>query len=158
LYHFACDLQNRFLLALWGLGSNELQDLLDDQRTSSLPRFVSSGSYGYVEVIVASAAENREPPTPHTASLTVAPPVGDHLEPEQMVVLFSDHREVSEMQDETQEAAATSSPDPLTLAGPEDRDIDLYHFLPNSAGSFEAYVQNQQDVSRVLLVIVFPEI
>jgi hypothetical protein len=42
------------------------------------------------------------------------------------------------MQDETQEAAATSSPDPLTLDGPEDRDIDVHHSLPNSAGSCEA--------------------
>ena len=40
------------------------------------------------------------------------------------------------MQDETQEAAATSSPDPLTLDGPEDRDIDVSPRLPNSAGSY----------------------
>jgi hypothetical protein len=42
------------------------------------------------------------------------------------------------MQDETQEASATSSPDPLTLDGPEDRDIDVHHFLPNFADSYEA--------------------
>ena len=43
------------------------------------------------------------------------------------------------MQDETQEASATSSPDPLTLDGPEDRDIDVsHHCLPNSAGSYLA--------------------
>jgi hypothetical protein len=40
------------------------------------------------------------------------------------------------MQDETQEAAATSGPDPLTLDGPEDRDIDVSPRLPNSAGSY----------------------
>lgn len=60
-----------------------------------------------------------------------------------MVKSFLDHLEVNEIQDETQEASATSSPDPLTLDGPEDRDIDLCHFLPNSAGSYEAYGQNQ---------------
>lgn len=42
------------------------------------------------------------------------------------------------MQDETQEASATSSPDPLTLDGPEDRHIDGSHLLPNSADSCEA--------------------
>lgn len=42
------------------------------------------------------------------------------------------------MQDETQVASATSSPDPLSLMGPEDRDIDDFHFLPNSAYSCEA--------------------
>jgi hypothetical protein len=62
------------------------------------------------------------------------------------------------MQDETQEAAATSSPDPLTLVGPEDRDIDVSYFLPNSAGSYGAYIQNQQDVFRGFLGIEFPEI
>jgi hypothetical protein len=54
------------------------------------------------------------------------------------------------MQDETQEASATSSPDPLTLDGPEDRDIDVSHSLPNSAGSCEAYIRNQQDAFRAL--------
>ncbi len=47
------------------------------------------------------------------------------------------------MQDETQEASATSSPDPLTLDGPEDWDIDLSHSLPNSGGSCDAYIRNQ---------------
>jgi hypothetical protein len=43
------------------------------------------------------------------------------------------------MQDETQEDAATSSPDPLTLDGPEDRDIDVSQPLPDSvADSSEA--------------------
>jgi hypothetical protein len=42
------------------------------------------------------------------------------------------------MQDETQEASATSSPDPLTLDGPEDRHIDVFHLFPNSADSCEA--------------------
>ena len=43
------------------------------------------------------------------------------------------------MQDETQEAAATSSPDPLTLEVPEGRDIDLLHAPPSSvADSSEA--------------------
>jgi len=49
----------------------------------------------------------------------------DHLEPVREAGLSVVQLEVSEMQDETQEAAATSSPDPLTLAGPEDRDIDV---------------------------------
>lgn len=42
------------------------------------------------------------------------------------------------MQDETQVASATSSPDPLSLMAPEGRDIDLSLFRPNSAGSCEA--------------------
>ena len=55
------------------------------------------------------------------------------------------------MQDETQVASATSSPDPLSLIVPEDRDIDLSRFLPNSAGSFEAWKQNKRGFSRGLL-------
>ena len=55
------------------------------------------------------------------------------------------------MQDETQEASATSSPDPLSLNVPEDRDIDLFRSLPNSAGSSEAWRQNKRDFSRGLL-------
>ena len=42
------------------------------------------------------------------------------------------------MQDETQEASATSSPDPLSLDGPQDLDIDVPRLLPNSAESCEA--------------------
>jgi hypothetical protein len=53
------------------------------------------------------------------------------------------------MQDETQVASATSSPDPLSLMGPEDRDIDVFHFLPRSVCSCAAYRQSQPDVFRV---------
>ena len=42
------------------------------------------------------------------------------------------------MQDETQAASATSSPDPLSLDGPADLDIDVSRLLPNVAGSCEA--------------------
>jgi hypothetical protein len=55
------------------------------------------------------------------------------------------------MQGETQEAAATSSPDPLTLSGPQDRDIDVHRCLPKSSGSCEAWKQNQYDVFQALL-------
>ena len=48
------------------------------------------------------------------------------------------YREASEMQDETQEASATSSPDPLSQVGPQDRHIDVPHLLPNSVESCEA--------------------
>ena len=134
---------------------NGLLDLLKVPTISNLLRFVR---YELAEGMVASAAEMLEPPVPRAVFLAVASPVENHLEPEQMVMLFSDHRKVSEMQDETQEAAATSSPDPLTLVGPEDRDIDVSHFLPNSAGSYGACIQNQQDVFRGLLGIEFPDI
>jgi hypothetical protein len=35
------------------------------------------------------------------------------------------------MQEETQKASATSSPDPLTLDGPGNRQIDVFHVFPN---------------------------
>jgi hypothetical protein len=44
------------------------------------------------------------------------------------------------MQDETQEASATSNPDPPTLFGPEDRDIDVVPQPPNNADSSQAYL------------------
>jgi hypothetical protein len=59
------------------------------------------------------------------------------------------------MQDETQKASATSSPDPLTLLGLEDRDIDVSPHLANSAGSSGAWKQNRQAVSRVARKIVY---
>ena len=40
------------------------------------------------------------------------------------------------MQDETQEVAATSGPDPVTLDGPEDRDIDVSPRRSNYAGDY----------------------
>jgi hypothetical protein len=58
-------------------------------KTSSLLRLVR---YEHVEGTVASAAEMLEPPVPRAVFLAVASPVEDHLEPEQMVVLFSDYR------------------------------------------------------------------
>jgi hypothetical protein len=79
-----------------------------------------------------------------------------HLEAERVEELSFDHLEVSEMQDETQEAAATSSPDPLTLDGPEDRDIDVFQPLPNSAAdSSEAWLQTQQGVFQGILATGF---
>lgn len=135
LYHQLDDLIH-CLRALWGLESNEPLDLLKARTTSSLLHLVR---YEHVDEMLASAAGMLEPLVArHDVFLAVAPPVEDHLEPGQMAVLFSDHREVSEMQDETQEAAATSSPDPLTLLGLEDRDIDVFPRPPNSAGSCEA--------------------
>lgn len=66
-------------------------------------------------------------------------PAEAHPEAERVEELSSDHLEVSEMQDETQEAAATSSPDPLTQEDPEGRDIDVCQFPPSSvADSSEA--------------------
>lgn len=97
----------------------------------------------------------------HLVVVDAFPPVlpypVNHLESEQMVELFSDHRKATEMQDETQKVSATSSPDPPTLDGPEDRDIDVSHFPPNSAGSYEACEQNQQVVFRGFLETGFPE-
>jgi len=73
--------------------------------------------------------------------------------------LFSDHLEAIEMQAETQEVAATSIPDPLSLDGPEGRDIDLPQPLPYSAAdSSRACTQNQLVVFRGLLAIFLPEI
>jgi hypothetical protein len=66
------------------------------------------------------------------AVFPVAHLLEDHLEVEVMEGLSFLQPEVSEMQDETQEDAATSSPDPLTLDGPEDRDIDVSQSLPHS--------------------------
>ncbi len=54
------------------------------------------------------------------------------------------------MQGETQEAAATSSPDPLTLRGPQDRDIDVLHFPPKSFDSYEALKRNWSGSFQVL--------
>jgi hypothetical protein len=66
-------------------------------------------------------------------------PAVAHLEAEQAEELTFDQLKVDEMQDETQEAAATSSPDPLTLDVPEGRDIDVFQFPPSPvADSSEA--------------------
>ena len=82
-----------------------------------------------------------------------------HLDVETEVELFSDHLEAIEMQAETQEVAATSIPDPLSLDGPEGRDIDLPQPLPYSAAdSSRACTQNQLVVFRGLLAIFLPEI
>lgn len=85
------------------------------------------------------------------AALLLVSSAERHLETAQVVESVFDHLEVSEMQDETQEAAATSSPDPLTLVGPKDRDIDVHHSLPSSVDSCEASAQNQSAASRVPL-------
>ena len=69
----------------------------------------------------------------------VARPAEAHPELEQVGELSSGCLEAIEMQDETQEAAATSSPDPLTLEVPEGRDIDVFQSPPSSvADSSEA--------------------
>jgi hypothetical protein len=68
-----------------------------------------------------------------------ARPAEVHPELEQAGELSFGRLEASEMQDETQEAAATSSPDPLTLEVPEGRDIDVFQSPPSSvADSSEA--------------------
>ena len=82
---------------------------------------------------------------------------GGHLAAGMEGELFSDHLEAIEMQAETQEVAATSIPDPLTLDGPEDRDIDLPQPLPCSAADNSgACKQNRPVVSRGLLAIFLP--
>ena len=82
-----------------------------------------------------------------------------HLDVETEVELFSDHLKAIEMQAETQEVAATSIPDPLTLDGPEDRDIDLPQLLAYSAaGNSRACTQIQPVASRGLLATFLPEI
>jgi hypothetical protein len=66
-------------------------------------------------------------------------PAEAHPERGQVETLSFGHLEASEMQDETQVAAATSSPDPLTLEVPEGRDIDVSQSPPSSvADSSEA--------------------
>lgn len=62
---------------------------------------------------------------PAAALPPVVHPAGSHLEPQQVEELYFERSQASEMQDETQEASATSSPDPLTLEVPEGRDIDV---------------------------------
>jgi hypothetical protein len=112
---------------------------------SSCPQMVSTDLYeGFEETV----EDIHLPQLPAVAFQVRVLLAGGHLAAEPVVELFSGGPEVSEMQDETQEASATSSPDPLTLDGPEDRDIDLSHSLPKSAGSCEACIQNQPDVFR----------
>ncbi|KAJ5043012.1 uncharacterized protein L3040_004401 [Drepanopeziza brunnea f. sp. 'multigermtubi'] len=72
----------------------------------------------------------------------VSPPVKSYLETAQAVEQIFDLVAVTEMQDETQKASATSSPDPSTLDGPQDRDIDVSHFLPSPADSYGALLQS----------------
>ncbi|KAI9049177.1 hypothetical protein LZ554_007024 [Drepanopeziza brunnea f. sp. 'monogermtubi'] len=75
----------------------------------------------------------------------VAPLVENYLEAAQAVEQIFDLVAVTEMQDETQKASATSSPDPSTLDGPldgpQDRDMDVSHFLPSPADSYGALLQ-----------------
>jgi hypothetical protein len=70
---------------------------------------------------------------PAAAILPGVRPAQAHLEPGQVERLSFERLKVSEMQDETQEDAATSSPDPLTLVVPEGRDIDVSQSPPSSA-------------------------
>lgn len=53
------------------------------------------------------------------------------------------------MQDETQMATATSSPDPLAADGPGDRDIDVLALLPDPVDCCVAGKVNQQYFVRV---------
>jgi hypothetical protein len=53
------------------------------------------------------------------------------------------------MQDETQMATATSSPDPLAADGPGDRDIDVLALLPDPVDCCVAGKINQQYFVRV---------
>jgi hypothetical protein len=53
------------------------------------------------------------------------------------------------MQDETQMATATSSPDPLAADGPGDRDIDVLALLPDPVGCLVAGKINQLYFVRV---------
>jgi hypothetical protein len=53
------------------------------------------------------------------------------------------------MQDETQMATATSSPDPLAADGPGDRDIDVLALLPDPVGCCVAGRINLQYFVRV---------
>lgn len=70
---------------------------------------------------------------PAAALLPDARPAQAHLEPGPAEKLTFERLKVSEMQDETQEDAATSSPDPLTLVVPAGRDIDVSQSPPSSA-------------------------
>ncbi len=53
------------------------------------------------------------------------------------------------MQDETQMATATSSPDPLAADGPGNRDIDVLALLPDPVDCCVAGKQNRQYFVRV---------
>lgn len=110
-------------------------------RTSILPQVFPLEMSGLEEAAVAmvESVGTLEAPSVPAAILPVAHPVEGHLEAEAKEVLSFGYLEVSEMQDETQEDAATSSPDPLTLAGPADRDIDdSQPLLDSAADSFVA--------------------
>jgi hypothetical protein len=116
------------------------------------------GMPDHAEEMVGSADILEAQAAPAAAYLPACHLVGDHLEAEAKEELSFGHLQVSEIQDETQEDAATSSPDPLTLDGPEDRDIDVSQPLPDSAaGSSGAYIRNQLGASRGFLATVFPE-
>lgn len=58
------------------------------------------------------------------------------------------------MQDETQVASATSSPDPLTADGPRDRDIEVGLPPPSSADNSGALIQNGPNVVQVFPILV----
>lgn len=94
--------------------------------------------------------------TQAAAFLLVAPHAECHLEAVQAVKLILDLREATEMQDETQKASATSSPDPLTQNGPQHRDIDVYHLRPNCAGSCGAWREIRRGVVQELLEVGCP--
>ncbi|CAL3965882.1 unnamed protein product [Diplocarpon coronariae] len=88
------------------------------------------------------------PQAPAEVLLHVAPPVGNHDEAAQAVEQVFDLRAATETQDETQKASATSSPGPLTLDRPKDRDIDDPQLRPKPADGCEVGTQNRQDGSQ----------
>jgi len=61
---------------------------------------------------------------------------------------------MSEMQDETQMATATSSPDPLADDGPGDRDIEVLALLPDPVDCCVAGKINQLYFVRVYRMFV----
>lgn len=53
------------------------------------------------------------------------------------------------MQDEAQVASAASSPDPLAVEGPNNRDIDPLTLLPTSVAGLGAWRNNRPDLFQV---------
>lgn len=106
---------------------------------TSSPRRELTLVSGRIEEMVVCANALGPRPVLAAALPPGARPADTHPELEQVGELSSGRLKASEMQDETQEAAATSSPDPLTLEVPEGRDIDVLQAPPGSvADSSEA--------------------
>ncbi len=117
---------------------NGLPDPSAVSRLANPLQILCSGRFEHVEGMSVLGERIHDFRAPAAVSLLAVPRVESHLEAAQAVERIFDLRAATEMQDETQMASATSSPDPLTLDGPQDRDIDVYHYLPSSADSCEA--------------------